>query len=321
MGAPTWPWTYPPAAVSPSFFLQAVPLAAKTMAKPATRRVRRRSEIRDDIGVLLESRELRGSGGRGYTSRQVRVSISALSAGAGEALRGRVIGHTTLYMTLLGVVTLALSTGCSSGDDNYDEGGGELVIMPLSRDTTSNGFTIDTAELSFSSISLDPCLSDAALLRTRNFAIDLFHAPAPSVGFISSVTDFCGLTVELAPATSPDLPELYGATARFQGTTADATPFTLTSALVTTLSFGSDKPLDAMNLVLGVDLDAWFQHIDLTNVETSDAGLLVDADHNPDVLATFEQATSTAAALYDDADGDGALTAGELVPVATATQP
>ncbi len=231
------------------------------------------------------------------------------------------IGRTTLHKTMFGVVMLALSTGCSSGDDNYDEGGGELVITPLSRDATSNGFTIDTAELSFGSISLDPCISDAALLRTRNFSIDLLHEPAPSVGFVSSVTDFCGVTVELAPATSPDLPELYGATARFQGTSADATAFTLTSAFDITLAFGSDKPLDAMNLVLGVDLDAWFKSVDLTNAEISDDGVLVDADHNSDVLATFEQATSTAVALYDDANADGALTAAELVPVATATQP
>jgi hypothetical protein len=231
-----------------------------------------------------------------------------------------VIERKTLCKTTLGVLLLALTAGCSSGGADYPDGGGELVIMPLSRDATSNGYTLDTAELSFRSISLEPCVPDAALLRTRDFSIDLFHAPAPSVGFFSSVTDFCGLTVELAPATSSDLPELYGASARFQGTSADATAFTLTSTLDTTLAFETDKALDAMNLVLGVDLDAWFENVDLTNAATSDDGLLIDADHNPDVLAAFDQAASGAAALYDDADGNGKLTGDELVPVATATQ-
>jgi hypothetical protein len=226
----------------------------------------------------------------------------------------------TLHKTLLGVMTLAVAAGCSSGSDSYDDGGGELVILPLARDTTSTGLTLATAELSFSSISLDPCISDAALLRTRNFSIDLFHEPAPSVGFISSVTDFCGVTVEIGPATSSDLPDLLGASARLHGTSADATPFTLASTLDTTLGFSTDKPLDAMNLVLGVDLEAWLTNVDLTNAETSDDGVLIDADHNPDLLASFEQATSAAVALYDDVNADGKLTAEEVVPVATATQ-
>ncbi len=230
------------------------------------------------------------------------------------------IGRTTLYKTTLTILLLALASGCSSSGDDYDEGGGELVIVPLSRAATSNGFTLHGAGLSFGSISLEPCIPDAALLRTRNFSIDLFHEPAPSVGFISSVTDFCGLTLELAPAASSELPELDGASARFQGTTADATPFTLTSALDTTLGFATDKPLDAMNLVLGVDLDAWFANVDVTDAEMSDGGVLIDADHEPDVLAAFEQATSAAVALYEDANGDGKLTDDELVPVANATQ-
>lgn len=230
------------------------------------------------------------------------------------------IGRTTLHKTMLGLLVLALSAGCSSGGDTYTDGGGELVILPLSRDATSNGFTFDTAELSFSSISLDPCVTNAALLRTRNFSIDLFHEPAPSIGFISSVTDFCGVTLETAPETSSDLPDLVGASARFHGTNADATAFTLTSTQDITLGFATDKPLDAMNLALGVDLDAWFKNVDLTNAETSDDGVLIDADHNPDLLAAFDQATSAAVALYVDVNADGKLTAEEVVPVATATQ-
>lgn len=231
------------------------------------------------------------------------------------------IGRTTLFKTTLGLLTLALSSGCTSGDDTSTDGGGELIIEPLSRDATSSGFTLDTAELSFRSISLDPCIANAALLRTRDFSVDLFHDPAPSVGFISSVTDFCGVTVELAPATSSDLPELYGASARFQGTTPDVTAFTLTSTVDATLSFKTDKALDAMNLVLGVDLDAWFKNLDATSAVTSDEGLLIDAADNPDVLATFDQAASAAFGLYDDANGDGKLTDSELVPVATGAQP
>jgi len=233
-----------------------------------------------------------------------------------------VIGRTTLFKTLLGLTLLGACSGCTvSGDDDEGDGGGVLLIEPLAQDAMASGLMIDKAELSLSAVALDPCMTDAALLRTLPFSFDLFQQPPASVGFMSAVTDYCGLEVDLGPEASGDLSELEGATALLHGTRPDGTQFTLTSTLATTLNFDSDVTLDAMHLVLGVDFDAWFANADLTNAQASDDGVLIDANDNPDVLAAFDAATSSAFAVYDDVNGDGKITGSELVPVATAAMP
>jgi hypothetical protein len=107
------------------------------------------------------------------------------------------------------------------------------------------------------------------------------------------------------------------------GQRKDGSEFSLTSAQKLTLDFDPTTvtKLDARNLVLGVDLEAWFANADVNGAELTDDVALIDADHNADALAAFEDATSSAFALYVDADGDGTLTSDELEPVAAATTP
>jgi hypothetical protein len=220
---------------------------------------------------------------------------------------------------VFGALALAACVGCASGDDVPD-GGGEVAIAPLSRDVTNNGVTLTSAELSLHLVSLVACTSDAAVLNNKDFPIELLHEPWPRIIFESSVTDFCGVNLELDTQPSAALPDLQNLTALFRGTRADGTPFEIHSTLSTSFVFGpTNTALDAMNLVLGADLNAWLSNVDLDGADVTDEVVLVDADHNADVLAAFDSGANTAFALYVDADGNGAFSQNELTPVLTAS--
>jgi hypothetical protein len=218
-------------------------------------------------------------------------------------------------LTLLAV---AACVGCSSGSD-YTEGGGQVVIAPLSREPTSKAVTVDSAQLSLALLSLQACAADTSTLKVRNFPIELFHEPAYHAIFESAVTDFCSVGLDLAPAPAGDaLPDLQGYTALLRGTRADGAAFELTSTLSTSFAFVSSSVLAADKLVLGVDLEQWLAGVDLDAATATDDVVQINADTNPDQLAAFDAAVSGALALYVDANGDGALSDSELTAVATA---
>jgi hypothetical protein len=217
------------------------------------------------------------------------------------------------------LLAVAACLGCSSGSDESGDGGGQVAIAPLSREPTSKGVTFDSAQLSLALVSLEACAADTATLNTRNFPIELLHQPAPHVIFVSAVTDYCSVGVDLAPAGPSDLlPDLQGYTVLFRGTRADGAAFELRSTLNTSFVFESGTLLAADKLVVGVDLEQWLSDVDLDAATTTDDVALVDADDNPDQLAAFDAAVRSAFALYEDTNGDGALSDSELTPVATA---
>jgi hypothetical protein len=232
------------------------------------------------------------------------------------------IAYPNFVWRILATLALAACAGCTSSDAPID-GGGDLDIAALSHDPTSKGVAFDAAELSLHRTSLLPCMADAAILQTFDFSIDLLHLPPPKIIFESAVTDFCGLDLDLAPAPGGSLPDLKGLTAVFRGTRADGAAFELHSKLTSSLQFhNAAKVLDAKHLVLGADLEAWLSGVDLDGADTMDDGsVLVDADHNPDLLSAFDGAALTALALYEDTNGDETLTDAELVPVSTAQTP
>ncbi|HSU38808.1 MAG TPA: hypothetical protein VLJ38_04540, partial [Polyangiaceae bacterium] len=193
------------------------------------------------------------------------------------------------------------------------------VIAPLSREPTSKGVTLDSAQLSLALLSLQACAADTATLNVRNFPIELFDPRGYQAIFESAVTDFCSVGLDLAPAPgSAALPDLRGYTALLRGTRADGAAFELTSTLSTSFAFVSSSVLAADKLVLGVDLEQWLAGVDLDAATATDDLVLVNADANPEKLAAFDAAAGSALALYEDANGDGALSDSELTPVATA---
>lgn len=231
-----------------------------------------------------------------------------------------------LAVRTLAPCALAACVGCTAGSDDDSDNGGQVSITALSREPTTNSVTVASAELSLALVELVPCTTDAAILQTHDFPIELLYEPWPHVIFVSAVTDFCGVDLNLAPAPAAaaggPLPDLQNLTALFRGTRADGTTFEIHSTLTLNFAFmESGSTLDAAHLVVGADLSRWFSDVDLDNADLTDGVALVDTDHNPDLLAAFDAGAATAFALYVDANGDGALTDDELTPVATASMP
>jgi hypothetical protein len=225
----------------------------------------------------------------------------------------------TLAARSLTLLAAAACFGCSSGADDSGDGGGQVSIGPLSREPTSKGVTLESAELSLSLLSLKACAADTSTLQTRDFPIELFHQPLPRVIFVSAVSGYCGVEVDLGPAVANAvLPDLVGYTALFRGTRADGAAFELKSTLGTSFVFQSSSTLAADKLVVGVDLETWLSGVDLDAATTTDGVALVDAGDNSDQLAAFDAGVTGAFALYEDANGDDALSDSELTPVATA---
>jgi len=227
--------------------------------------------------------------------------------------------YSALAAHSLVLLAAAACFACSSSADDSGNGGGQVAIAPLSREPTSKGVTFESAELSLALVSLQACASDTATLQTRDFPIELFYQPSPHVIFVSAVSGYCGVEVDLAPAAPNDaLPDLVGYTALFRGTRADGAAFELRSTLSTNFVFRSSSTLAADKLVVGVDLETWLSGVDLDAATTTDGVALVDAGDNPDQLAAFDAGVTSAFALYEDANSDGALSDSELTPVATA---
>jgi hypothetical protein len=218
-------------------------------------------------------------------------------------------------------LALALASACSSGTETGNPpAAAELTIAALSNQAPTQGLVLEEARIFLEHLSLVPCDTSAAPLTTDDFPIDLFHDPPAHVTFESAVTDYCGVRLDVAPFGGSAPAALAGLSVFVSGVRSDDATFTLASTLAGTLVLVSDTgPLDATKLVLGVTPEHWFADADVHGAEVSPEGVaVIDALHNPDVLAGFEAGTAPAFALYVDADADGLLTGEELTPVATA---
>jgi len=219
---------------------------------------------------------------------------------------------------------LAASSGCSSDLDIPPEGElPEISISALSTEVSAQGLALASGWLALAELTYVPCDPGSATLGTTDFPVNLFVEPPSSLLLDSTVSDYCRILVKLAPGTESYPEALEGLSVHVTGTLEDDTPFELSSTVPATLELASagGKPFAATKLWLGIDFETWFADADVTNAEVSDDVVLIDAEHNADVLAEFDAATSLALSLYADANDDGKLTADELEPVARATAP
>ena len=216
------------------------------------------------------------------------------------------------------------SSGCSSDVDiPPDSELPEISISALGAEVSAQGLALESAWLSIAELTFVPCDPSSASLGTSDFRVNLFVEPPSSLMLDSAVSDYCRIQVTLAPGDSSAPPELAGRSVHVTGARADDTPFELSSTVSPSLEFVSEsgKPFAATQLFLGVDFETWFADADVENAEVSDDAVLIDAEHNAEVLAAFDAATPLALSLYVDANDDHKLTADELEPVARATAP
>jgi hypothetical protein len=219
---------------------------------------------------------------------------------------------------------LAASSGCSSDVDiPPDSELPEISVSALATEVSAQGLALTSGWLALAKLTFVPCDPGSASLGTTDFPVNLFVEPPSSLLLDSAVSDYCRIQATLAPGTESYPQTLEGLSVHVAGALADDTPFELSSTVPASLEFvsASGKPFAVTKLWLGVDFDVWFADADVTSAEVSDDVVLIDAEHNDDVLASFDAATSLALSLYVDANDDGKLTDDELEPVARATAP
>lgn len=197
----------------------------------------------------------------------------------------------------------------------------EIAVSALGTEVSAQDLAIGDAWLHLEKLSFVPCDPGSASLGTTHFPVNLLVDPPSSLLLDSSVSDYCKIEVTLAPSTSTSPDTLSDLSVHVTGALPDDTSFELASTLTTSLEFVSATPLPVNRLWLGVDFDAWFADADVANADADDGVVTIDADTNEDVLAAFDDATSSALSLYVDANDDGHLTDDELEPVARATAP
>jgi len=224
------------------------------------------------------------------------------------------------------VPCLAAASGCSSDVDlPPDSELPEIAVGALGTEVSAQGLALQSAWLALATLTFVPCDPGSASLGTTDFPVNLLVNPPSSLMLDSTVSDYCEIQVTLAPGDTSYPTSLEGRSVHVTGVRSDETPFDLSSTLSTRLDFVSESgaPFAATKLWLGVDFDAWFADADVENAEVSDgvtdAVVLIDADHNAEVLAAFDDATPLALSLYEDTNDDGKLTDDELEPVARAT--
>jgi hypothetical protein len=217
---------------------------------------------------------------------------------------------------------LVAAAGCTGETDlPPDTALPEIAVSALGTEVSAQELALGSAWLSLEKLTFVPCDPSSASVGATDFRVDLFVEPPSSLLTDSSVSDYCRIQATLAPSTANTPSTLEGLSVHVTGALSDDTPFDLASTVSTSLEFVSATPLPVNRLWLGVDFDAWFAGADVAGADVDDDVVTIDAEHNADVLAEFDDATSLALSLYVDADDDGHLTGDEREPVARATTP
>jgi len=172
------------------------------------------------------------------------------------------------------------------------------------------GLGVSRAFVSVSGLDLIPCSAGASDIALGARGYDLLTSPPPSEAIETAVTMYCGLRVDIAPASrnaTSDIPK--GTSLYVEGQDVDGNAFALSSQSSSSLSFApaegssfGDQPF-----LLGFDLSVWL------------AGLPLPADMADTSAMLFDSQVVDSATLYVDANGNGAVDANEQTPIAEAT--
>ena len=241
------------------------------------------------------------------------------------------------------LLSLALLVGCTTGggttkvtetgNPKVTETGNPQVTARISvtaRTTDANAVSfeddsgdlvVDTAWLVFGDIRFvrdDQCdePAEAEVTVDGPFVVDLVDKAAGIDAFKMGVGDYCRVRIPMdrgaqLPPEAPDA--LDDAAVAIDARRFDGTNVFITSRTTEDIELKSDgQPvlIDQNNrhLVLGIDLATWFENMDLDDAEAEPNGdILIDDDHNDDLLDLFEDNIEDAMDLFEDSDEDGEL--------------
>jgi hypothetical protein len=161
--------------------------------------------------------------------------------------------------------------------------------------------TISVGDVRF--VEGDACDTSAEIEHDApGLTADLLLDPEPVV-FTLPATAYCRVRVRLDRADALD-----DAAIRVHGTRADGTPVTLVSRATPEVDvrsrgtpFALSEARDRLALAFGVD--AWFAGLDLDGADPTGGEVVIDEDHNEDLLDAFDDGVEAALALYDEVDG------------------
>lgn len=176
----------------------------------------------------------------------------------------------------------------------------------------SGGLGVTRLYVSTSSLSVLPCSDDASdiVLGARGF--DLLTSPPPHETISTSVTELCGLRIDIDPVSQNALDGIpEGAALYVEGTDAEGAAFALSSDTSSSILLEAvdGKAFGDAPLLLGLDVSSWLDSVSLAADMTSQAQELLDTQ------------TRSAFALYVDANENKRLDDDEATPVARATTP
>jgi hypothetical protein len=175
---------------------------------------------------------------------------------------------------------------------------------------SSGGWGVTRLYVSTSSLTTLPCSDDASdiVLGARGF--DLLTSPPPHETISTSVTELCGLRLDIDPVSQNELDGIPKGVALYaEGTDAEGTAFTFATGSSSSIlleavggvAFG-ERPL-----LLGFDVSTWLAGLPL-------AAELPDRENQEREL--LDEQTLGAFALYVDANDDQKLDEDEQTPVA-----
>jgi hypothetical protein len=232
---------------------------------------------------------------------KTRLLLTALSFGALGCTSGTETGNPSL------TASLSFSAHSSKPDVvAVREGAASVVVSEV--------------WLSLGPVALvegDDCGDGAERFESAALGVGNHAATQPGHTDLSvEAAGYCSL--ELDFVRSAAIPEgapaaLSGRSIAVSGELADGTSFLLVSGfegrvpvLAVDTSFALSEGDAAM--LLGFDLAAWLEHIDLDAVPREDDGSIsIDAERNTELVTAFEAALPNGLELYRDRDADGRL--------------
>jgi len=173
---------------------------------------------------------------------------------------------------------------------------------------SAGGLGVTRAFLSASSVTLLPCLSDASDLELGARGYELLQDPPMTERVTTAVLELCGLRVDIDPVAASASDDLAkGTTLYLEGQDAAGNAFSVSSSSSLSLFFApeSGASFGDQPLLLGFDLSLWLAGLPVTDEPKASSALL-------------DSQLLDAAALYVDGNGNGALEADEMTPVARA---
>ncbi|MFT7578617.1 MAG: hypothetical protein ACI9MR_000275 [Myxococcota bacterium] len=223
------------------------------------------------------------------------------------------------FRVITTLLALALPSACAGSETGnpFDNGheqdiGIVLTTRPgLAPEPTAKAAWLALGDLAF--IPSDACDAPGDIPSALDGIVAIATEGVSSFAVTVTEGQYCGLRLGLAVGDTSGPMELLGRSLRVEGALPDGTAFAITSAVTTSLVLAAtadDFELTAAlpPVLLSLELKPLLSDTGLAaGVREADGSLLVDADHNADILAQVEGNLPAALVLFRDINGNGAL--------------